>query len=160
MRCTLPPQTGYNIDSPEQLSVKLPREALRSGQPLTVNNTAIVAALAGQVRVVGSFTHWAEERALQSPHTYELIFILENDKWEARIGQDSAIASAALLHGSQLPLRHEHRALTCSHGQYYRSLLSTSAGECGRCQLGLTVRKPHEWRLDRRSGGMGGRRGQ
>ena len=77
--------------------MKLPREALHSGRPLTVNSTAIVVAAGGQVRVLGSFVLSPEEGALKSPQPYELVFILEGEKWDTSIGQDFAPASSAFL---------------------------------------------------------------
>ena len=94
---TLPPQHAYDIDSPERLSVKLPREALRSGRPLTVNTSALIVATGGRVRVVGTFVERPEEGALTSPSVYELVFRLDEDKWDARIGHDGAPASDALI---------------------------------------------------------------
>ena len=95
---TLPPNPDYNLDSPERLSVKIPREALRSGRPLTVNNTAVIAAKGGTVSVSGSFTKVPMEASLSSPDEYQLIFRLEDEKWDTQIGQDGADASTALLH--------------------------------------------------------------
>ena len=44
----------------------------------------------------GSFT--IADDALPSPDEYQLIFRLEDEKWDTQIGQDGADASTALLH--------------------------------------------------------------
>ena len=64
--------------------------SLHSGLPLTVNNTALVAATGGQVGVSGSFaTHLREERS-ESPQTYDFVFSLLEESWDATVGQDGA----------------------------------------------------------------------
>lgn len=95
---TLPPQLSYNIRSPELLSLKLPREALRSGRPLTANNTAPIDALGGRIGVSGSFLDALREEDVQSPETYTLVFSLEGESWDPEMSHDGSAASAALLH--------------------------------------------------------------
>ena len=104
---TLPPLPQYNLDAPEELSVKIPREALRSGRPLTVNATASIAALGGRVSVAGSFAATPVEEALQSPRLYELVFTLEDEKWDETVGLDGSVASRALLELGLTPMQSE-----------------------------------------------------
>ena len=94
---TLPPQLEYNIESPERLSVKVPRAALRSRRHVTANETVLVQATGGRVRVSGSFASALHEEALQSPKEYTLVFTLEEESWDASMGHDAAAASAELI---------------------------------------------------------------
>ena len=93
----MPPQLGYDVESPERLSVKLPREALRSRRRLTVNQTALVEAAGGEVAVSGTFVRNLREAALQSPRSYELVLTLAAEAWDEAIGHDGAESSTALL---------------------------------------------------------------
>ena len=96
---TLPPALAYNIQSPERLSVKLPRESLLSRRSLTVNNTAHIAAIGGQVGVSGSFVHALREEAIRSPQKYDFVFSLLEESWDAQMGQDNALSSHKFIAG-------------------------------------------------------------
>ena len=103
---TLPPQLEYNIESPERLSVKVPRAALRSQRHVVANDTVLVQATGGRVRISGSFADNLLEAALQSPQFYTLVFTLEEESWDASMGHDAAAASAELIQ-SVLSDQHE-----------------------------------------------------
>ena len=109
---TLPRQIGYDIESPERLSVKLPLDALRSGQPLTVNDAGFVAAKGGRVHVSGSFAYRPQECALRNALSHNLVFILKDDKWDLRIGQEFP-ASAALIREGVFSEQSEERGCLC-----------------------------------------------
>ena len=63
----LPPQPRYDVHAPETISVQLPAAALRSGRPLVVNGTALVAAAGGVLVVSGTLLDHAKEAACAPP---------------------------------------------------------------------------------------------
>ena len=102
----LPPQAGYGIDAPEQLSLRIPREALVSRRPLIANDTVAVAATGGRVFLSGLALP-LEEESLRAPPALQMTFTLEDDKWDETLGQEGAASSSSLLQQGIYSEQHE-----------------------------------------------------
>ena len=75
-------------------TVDASREATSHATGLSGGAGADDVRAAGTVDVSGSFAHALREEAVQSLVTYELVFTLTDEEWDAEIGQDGAPASA------------------------------------------------------------------